>query len=140
MPTTIPHLATMSRVNEERRGVYPFCAPCTATSEASEAWRAAETAGPMGSRFYGHRNVCKNCGSSVRTLYKTVLWFPVSKAGRFRIIPTGGPTPGHPDTMIYRAALVAACEVAEARGKRRDVQLTAAARQLLNGVDVPTGT
>jgi hypothetical protein len=277
----------------------------------------------MGSRFYGHRNVCENCGSSVRTLYKTVLWFPVSKAGRFRIIPTGGrtyvgrkvtdqpvqtavrrepvsaivdhpeldgapdykqaeafwdarepgqalpfyqsalvereqvlaaddpatlrvrlrvaqgllatgnygraiawfelltpqlvevfgphhdltraateavtgarlmvggprseaqlladivaadgddgpqllrdraalgkallacgdiaeavdeltqvvrdATPGHPDTAIYRASLVAACEVAEARGKRRDVQLAAAARQLLNGVDVPTG-
>jgi hypothetical protein len=48
-------------------------------------------------------------------------------------------TPGHPDTAIYRAALVAACEVAEARGKRRDVQPAADARQLLNGVDVPTG-
>ncbi|TCC33062.1 tetratricopeptide repeat protein [Kribbella speibonae] len=79
-------------MNEERRGVYPFCAPCTA---GSEAWRAAETAapmGPMGSRFYGHRSVCENCGSSVRTLYNTVLWVPVSKVGRFRIIPTGGRT------------------------------------------------
>ncbi|MET9273408.1 tetratricopeptide repeat protein [Kribbella sp. NPDC003557] len=79
-------------MNEERRGVYPFCAPCTATSEASEAWRAAETAGPMGSRFYGHRSVCESCGSSVRTLYSTVLWFPVARVGRFRIIPTGGRT------------------------------------------------
>lgn len=314
----------MSRVNEERRGVYPFCAPCTATSEASEAWRAVATAGPMGSRFYGHRSVCESCGSSVRTLYNTVLWLPVTKVGRFRIIPTGGrtyvgrkvidqpvhsvvrrvpasaivehpelegapdyrqaeahweehepgralpyyqsalaerervlaaddpatlrvrlrvaqgllatanygraiawfelvtpqlvevfgphheltqaateactgarlmvggprseaqlladivaadslgtddrqllrdraalgkallacgdiaeavdeltkvvrdATPGHPDTAVYRAALQAACEVAEARGKRRDVQLAAAARQLLTGVDVPT--
>src|SRR5213592_4844305 len=82
----------MCRVNEQRQGVYPFCAPCTAASEASEAWRAAETAGPMGSRFYGHRNVCENCGSSVRTLYSTVLWVPVSTVGRFRIIPTGGRT------------------------------------------------
>ncbi|TCC07329.1 tetratricopeptide repeat protein [Kribbella soli] len=76
-------------MNEERRGVYPFCAPCTATSEA---WRAAEAAGPVGGRFYGHRDVCENCGSSVRTLYNTVLWVPVSKVGRFRIIPTGGRT------------------------------------------------
>ncbi|WP_328999641.1 tetratricopeptide repeat protein [Kribbella sp. NBC_00709] len=74
-------------MNEERRGVYPFCAPCTASSEV---WRATETAGPMGSRFYGHREVCENCGSSVRTLYNTVLWLPVSKVGRYRIIPTGG--------------------------------------------------
>ncbi|WP_371402243.1 tetratricopeptide repeat protein [Kribbella sp. NBC_00662] len=76
-------------MNEERRGVYPFCAPCTA---ASEVWRATDTAGPMGSRFYGHRDVCENCGSSVRTLYNTVLWLPVSKVGQFRIIPTGGRT------------------------------------------------
>lgn len=73
--------------SDERRGVYPFCAPCTA---ASEAWRAAEVTGPMGRRFYGHRDVCENCGSSVRTLYHTVLWVPVSKVGRYRIIPTGG--------------------------------------------------
>jgi hypothetical protein len=89
MQTTNPKLSRMSRMSDERRGVYPFCAPCTA---GSEAWRAAETAGPMGNRFYGHRNVCENCGSSVRTLYNTVLWFPVSKVGRFRIIPTGGRT------------------------------------------------
>jgi hypothetical protein len=76
-------------MSEERRGVYPFCAPCSASSEA---WRATETAGPMGSRFYGHREVCENCGSSVRTLYNTVLWLPVSKVGQFRIIPTGGRT------------------------------------------------
>ncbi|MGW6276288.1 hypothetical protein [Kribbella sp. NPDC055071] len=74
-------------MNEERRGVYPFCARCTASSEA---WRAAGSAGPMGSRFYGHRDVCQDCGSSVRTLYSTILWLPVSKVGRFRIIPTGG--------------------------------------------------
>jgi hypothetical protein len=47
-------------------------------------------AGPMGSRFYGHQEICENCGSSVRTLYSTLLWIPVSKVGRFRIIPTGG--------------------------------------------------
>ena len=74
-------------MNEERRGVYPFCGPCTTTSVA---WRAAGAAGPMGNRFYGHRDVCADCGSSVRTLYKTVLWIPVGKVGRFRIIPTGG--------------------------------------------------
>ncbi|MFG1626106.1 hypothetical protein [Kribbella sp. NPDC049227] len=34
--------------------------------------------------------MCENCGSSVRTLYSTFLWIPVSKLGRFRIIPTGG--------------------------------------------------
>ncbi|HWD77889.1 MAG TPA: tetratricopeptide repeat protein [Kribbella sp.] len=74
-------------MSELRRGVYPFCAACTA---ASEAWRAAEVTGPMGGRFLGHRDVCENCGSSVRTLYNTVLWVPVSKVGRYRIIPTGG--------------------------------------------------
>src|SRR5436190_527532 len=91
MQTTSPKPARMSRMSEraadERRGVYPFCAPCTA---ASEAWRAVEVTGPMGARFYGHRDVCENCGSSVRTLYNTVLWVPVSKVGRYRIIPTGG--------------------------------------------------
>jgi tetratricopeptide (TPR) repeat protein len=76
-------------MSEERRGVYPFCAPCTTSSIA---WRAPDAAGPAGtgSRFYGHRDVCENCGSSVRTLYSTFLWIPVSKIGRFRIIPTGG--------------------------------------------------
>ncbi|WP_350276265.1 tetratricopeptide repeat protein [Kribbella sp. HUAS MG21] len=74
-------------MSDERRGVYPFCGPCTA---GSEAWRAAEVAGPMGRRFYGHRDVCEDCGSSVRTLYDTVLWVPVSKVGTFRIIRTGG--------------------------------------------------
>lgn len=89
MQTKNPKLSTMSRMNEERRGVYPFCASCTATSEV---WRSAEVTGPTGGRFYGHREVCENCGSSVRTLYNTVLWVPVSKVGRFRIIPTGGRT------------------------------------------------
>jgi tetratricopeptide (TPR) repeat protein len=44
----------------------------------------------MGSRFYGHRDACEDCGSSVRALYRTVLWIPVSKVGTFRIVPTGG--------------------------------------------------
>lgn len=79
----------MSQMNEERRGVYPFCGPC---ASSSVAWRAAGAAGPMGSRFYGHRDVCENCGSSVRTLYSTILWIPVAKVGRYRIIPTGGRT------------------------------------------------
>jgi hypothetical protein len=48
--------------------------------------------------------------------------------------------PGHPDTAIYRAALVEACEVAEARGKKREVQLAEAARQVLIGEDAPTST
>ncbi|MEU4293318.1 tetratricopeptide repeat protein [Kribbella sp. NPDC026596] len=74
-------------MNEERRGVYPFCGPCTASSVAS---RGVETARPMGGRFYGHHDICENCGSSVRTLYSTILWVPVSKIGRYRIIPTGG--------------------------------------------------
>jgi tetratricopeptide (TPR) repeat protein len=76
-------------MNDERQGVYPFCAPCTATSEA---WRSAAGAGPMGSRFVGHEDVCEDCGSSVRTLYGTVLWIPVTKRGRYRIIRTGGRT------------------------------------------------
>jgi len=44
----------------------------------------------MGNRFYGHQDVCESCGSSVRTLYSTIFWIPVSKVGRYRIIPTGG--------------------------------------------------
>jgi hypothetical protein len=47
-------------------------------------------------------------------------------------------TPGHPDTAVYRAALLEACEIAEGRGKKRDVQLVAAARQLLTGEAAPT--
>ncbi|TDD23050.1 tetratricopeptide repeat protein [Kribbella turkmenica] len=76
-------------MNDERRGVYPFCAPCTASSIA---WRPPDEAGAtgIGSRFYGHRDVCEDCGSSIRTLYSTYLWIPVAKIGRFRIIPTGG--------------------------------------------------
>ncbi len=81
----------MGRMSEERRGVYPFCGRCTTSSVA---WPAPETAGPtgIGTRFYGHRNVCENCGSSVRTLYSTFLWIPVARVGRFRVIPTGGRT------------------------------------------------
>src|SRR5690349_12662978 len=74
---------TIGRMNEERRGVYPFCGSCTASSVA---WRVTGS----GSRFYGHSDVCADCGSSVRTLYRTFLWIPLAKAGRFRIIPTGG--------------------------------------------------
>ncbi len=79
----------MGRTNEDRRGVYPFCARCTASSVA---WHAPEAAGPtgIGSRFYGHRDSCESCGSSVRTLYSTFLWIPVARVGRFRIIRTGG--------------------------------------------------
>ncbi|GAB3923229.1 hypothetical protein GCM10029976_013140 [Kribbella albertanoniae] len=78
-------------MNEERRGVYPFCGSCTASSVA---WRVTDPAGAtgIGSRFYGHSDICENCGSSVRTLYRTFLWIPLAKAGRFRIIPTGGRT------------------------------------------------
>lgn len=87
MKTKNPKKTRMGQVNEERRGVYPFCAPCTSSSVA---WRDAGTAGPMGSSFYGHREICENCGSSVRTLYSTILWIPVTKVGQYRIIPTGG--------------------------------------------------
>ena len=85
--TTNPKGTRIGRMNEERRGVYPFCGEC---ASSSIAWRAAVTAGPMGSRFYGHQDICESCGSSVRTLYSTILWFPVSKVARYRIIPTGG--------------------------------------------------
>ncbi|GAA1721074.1 hypothetical protein GCM10009745_82640 [Kribbella yunnanensis] len=78
-------------MSEERRGVYPFCGSCTASSVA---WRVNDPAGAtgIGRRFYGHTDICENCGSSVRTLYTTFLWIPFAKAGRFRIIPTGGRT------------------------------------------------
>lgn len=77
----------MGQVNEERRGVYPFCASCTA---CSVAWRVTDTSGPGSGHFYGHRDTCQDCGSSIRTLYHTVLWVPVSKLGEFRVISTGG--------------------------------------------------
>lgn len=56
-----PTVTTMGRMNEERRGVYPFCAPCTGSSIAG---RAPEVAGPawIGTRFHGHRDVCADCG------------------------------------------------------------------------------
>lgn len=81
----------MGQMNEERRGVYPFCGSCTASSVA---WRIndPDTAPCVVNRFYGHSDICENCGSSVRTLYTTFLWIPLAKAGRFRIIPTGGRT------------------------------------------------
>jgi hypothetical protein len=46
----------------------------------------------------------------------------------------------HPDTTVYRAALVEACDVAEARGKKREVQAAQAARRLLNDEGAPTST
>jgi hypothetical protein len=46
----------------------------------------------------------------------------------------------HPDTRVYRTALVETCEVAEARGKKRDLVAAAAARRLLSGEDAPTST
>ena len=51
---------------------------------------------------------------------------------------TLGPT--HPDTSVYRTALVEACDVAKARGKRRDLQAAEAAPPMLNAEGVPTGT
>jgi hypothetical protein len=44
----------------------------------------------LGTRFYGHGEVCPHCSSSVRTLYVTFLWVPISRVGRYRIIRTGG--------------------------------------------------
>jgi hypothetical protein len=44
----------------------------------------------------------------------------------------------HPDTMVYRTALVEACGVAEARGKKRDVQAAETARRLLTDAIAPT--
>ncbi|GAA0586267.1 tetratricopeptide repeat protein [Kribbella sandramycini] len=75
-------------MDEERRGVYPFCGSCTASSVA---WRVTGGGG-FGGRFYGHRDICEDCGSSVRTLYRTLLWVPLARSGQFRIIPTGGRT------------------------------------------------
>ncbi|WBQ02046.1 tetratricopeptide repeat protein [Kribbella sp. CA-293567] len=77
-------------MTDVRGGVYPFCRACTASSTA---WRAPDPItrlSGVGSRFYGHRDVCADCGSSVRTLYSTFLLLPVANRGRFRIIRTGG--------------------------------------------------
>ncbi|WP_020388265.1 tetratricopeptide repeat protein [Kribbella catacumbae] len=77
-------------MTDVRGGVYPFCRACTASSTA---WRAPDSAtrlSGIGSRFYGHRDVCPDCGSSVRTLYSTFLLVPVARRGRYRIIRTGG--------------------------------------------------
>ncbi|MFK4085264.1 hypothetical protein ACI2LF_14215 [Kribbella sp. NPDC020789] len=95
-------------MSEERRGVYPFCGSCTASSVA---WRVADPAGVIGigSRFYGHSDVCEDCGSSVRTLYRTFLWIPFRSTGRFRIIPTGG--------RSYVARKVVDGQVAAAQGE-----------------------
>jgi hypothetical protein len=77
-------------MTDVRGGVYPFCRACTASSTAWRAPDAATRLSGMGSRFYGHRDVCPDCGSSVRTLYSTFLLIPVAFRGRFRIIRTGG--------------------------------------------------
>ena len=44
----------------------------------------------------------------------------------------------HPDTTVYRAALMHACGVAEARGKKRDLLAAEAALHALNGASAPT--
>ncbi|NEA32627.1 tetratricopeptide repeat protein [Streptomyces sp. SID13031] len=77
-------------MTDVRGGVYPFCRACTTTSTA---WRAPDSItrlSGIGNRFYGHVDVCPDCGSSVRTLYSTFLLIPVARRGRFRIIKTGG--------------------------------------------------
>jgi hypothetical protein len=77
-------------MTDVRGGVYPFCRACTASSTAWRAPDATTRLSGIGSRFYGHRDVCPDCGSSVRTLYSTFLLVPVAHRGRFRIIRTGG--------------------------------------------------
>jgi hypothetical protein len=77
-------------MTDVRGGVYPFCRACTASSTAWRAPDAATRLSGIGSRFYGHTDVCPDCGSSVRTLYSTFLLIPVALRGRFRIIRTGG--------------------------------------------------
>ena len=76
-------------MNEVRGGVYPFCRSCTASSVA---WRAPDPnrLKGLGTHFYGHHDVCPHCSSSVRTLYVTFLWVPISRVGRYRVIRTGG--------------------------------------------------
>jgi tetratricopeptide (TPR) repeat protein len=46
----------------------------------------------------------------------------------------------HPDTTVYRAALAEACDVAEARGKKRDLLAAEAAQRLLNDAGALTST
>lgn len=77
-------------MTDVRGGVYPFCRACTATSTPWRAPDATTRLSGIGSRFYGHRDVCPDCGSSVRTLYSTFVLIPVARRGRFRIIKTGG--------------------------------------------------
>jgi hypothetical protein len=77
-------------MSDVRGGVYPFCRACTASSTAWRAPDAINRLSGIGSRFYGHRDVCPDCGSSVRTLYSTFLLIPFARRGRFRIIRTGG--------------------------------------------------
>ncbi|MEU4390076.1 tetratricopeptide repeat protein [Kribbella sp. NPDC023855] len=77
-------------MSDVRGGIYPFCRACTASSTAWRAPDAMNRLSGVGSRFYGHRDVCADCGSSVRTLYSTFLLIPVARRGRFRIIRTGG--------------------------------------------------
>jgi hypothetical protein len=77
-------------MTDVRGGVYPFCRACTASSTAWRAPDAITRLSGIGSRFYGHRDVCPDCGSSVRMLYSTFLLVPVARRGRFRIIKTGG--------------------------------------------------
>jgi hypothetical protein len=80
----------MGRMSEVRGGVYPFCKACTASSIP---WRTPETTTGLtgrGTRFYGYRDVCPDCASTVRTLFVTFLWIPISRLGRYRIIKTGG--------------------------------------------------
>ena len=80
----------MGRMSEVRGGVYPFCKACTASSVP---WRTPDTTTGLngrGTRFYGHSDVCLDCGSSVRTLFTTFLLVPIARLGRYRIIKTGG--------------------------------------------------
>jgi hypothetical protein len=48
--------------------------------------------------------------------------------------------PSHPDTNVYCTALVEACDVAEARGRKRELQAAEAARHLLTDEGAPTST
>jgi hypothetical protein len=67
--------------------VLPFCPACTAETADQGAGRMFRMNG-CGLGFYGWRDYCRDCGSSIRSHCISLLWVPVIPVGRYRVIYT----------------------------------------------------
>jgi len=66
-----------------------FCAACVAASTNKTAG-SISTLNGIGRQFYGKEEPCGQCGSSVRTLWWTLVHLPLIPLGSYRFLQTEG--------------------------------------------------